>query len=168
MFRPASPPPSHWTEPLRSLLLSSSHWRIYVDGFLSPMVTHHWVPAAWRMTHARGCIVGRLNASWSSRLRDQGWVPSNLIELLAITGGLQILAQLNLAGSVLSYCGTVWPFRLTTEPIHGWLPSPSGLWTEYVILTPLPQVGPGFCSMWYTPYIVYTMEYSYVSSSLRV
>ena len=114
-----APPAAHWAEHLRDRLDPSVHWRIYVDGAWGPRPTPTTENYFWDgNSHAGGggCIVLMASrAAWEqapitvlpfsaqSLPADQGGSPF-MMELLALTGALQLLEHLQLRGTVYSDC----------------------------------------------------------------
>ena len=114
------PPPlePHWTEHLREHLDPARSWRIYVDGAWRPTPTaalHNYFLDG-NANVGSGCIlIMASQADWEQApiivlpfVADQldaehGGSPF-LMELLALTGGLQILAHLQLTGQVITDC----------------------------------------------------------------
>ena len=113
-----TPASAHWTDSLRPLLDPHKHWRIYADGSWRarspPQADDYFLTGD---SHGGGgCLVlMATDGDWARRPiivipftaeglgPNQGGSPT-LMELLAITGGLQILSHLNLQGTVLSDC----------------------------------------------------------------
>ena len=113
----APPPAAHWTEDLRALLDPFRSWRVYVDGAWrtspSPTLDHYFLDGK---RVGSSCII--LMASQADREQapiivlpfaadqldaEHSGFPFQM-ELLALTGGLQILCQRHLTGKVISDC----------------------------------------------------------------
>ena len=113
-----APPAAHWAEHFRGRLDPSIHWRVYVDGAWGPRPTPTLANYFWdgNSHTGGGCIVLMASrADWDqapitvlpfsaqSLPADQGGSPF-MMELLALTGALQLLAHLQLRGTVYSDC----------------------------------------------------------------
>ena len=117
-YQITTPTSAHWRDSLRPILDPSKHWRIYADGAWRarspPQADDYFLMGD---SHGGGgsLVLMATNGDWASRpiivipFTAEGLGPSQggsptLMELLAITGGLQILSHLNLQGTVLSDC----------------------------------------------------------------
>ena len=117
-FQVTTPTRAHWADKLRPHLDPTKHWRIYANGSWKASATpHHDHYFSLGDSHSGGgsLVIMASEEDWANHPilvlpftaedldPSQGGSP-NLMELLAITGGLQILSHLNLSGTVLSDC----------------------------------------------------------------
>ena len=117
-YQTTTPTRAHWTDSLRPLLDPSKHWRIYADGSWrarSPPQTDDYFLTGDSHGGGGALVLMATDEDWASRpiivipFTTEGLGPAQggsptLMELLAITGGIQILSCLNLQGTVLSDC----------------------------------------------------------------
>ena len=117
-FQLSTPTSAHWTDSLRPILDPSKHWRIYADGSWRarspPQMDDYFFTGE---SHGGGgsLVLMATDGDWASRPilvlpfttedlgPSQGGSPT-LMELIAITGCLQIFSHLNLQGTVFSDC----------------------------------------------------------------
>ena len=117
-YQITAPPCLHWTDAIAAHLDPARHWRIYADGTWHPHTpphTDHYFHAGDTHTGGGCLVLMATDEHWArgpifvlpftadGLSTDQGGSPA-LMELLAITGGLQALDHLHLSGTVLSDC----------------------------------------------------------------
>ena len=117
-YQITAPPCLHWTDAIAAHLDPARHWRIYADGTWHPHTpphTDHYFHTGDTHTGGGCLVIMATDEHWAhgpilaipfsaaGLSTDQGGSPA-LMELLAITGGLQALAHLRLSGTVLSDC----------------------------------------------------------------
>ena len=117
-FQVTVPTRAHWTDTIRPLLDPDKHWRIYADGSWKARTTpHHDHYFSMGDSHCGGgsLVIMASDGDWAHHpiivlpITTEGLDSTlggspTLMELLAITGGLQILSHLNLSGTVFSDC----------------------------------------------------------------
>ena len=117
-FQVTVPARAHWTNSIRHLLDPTKHWRIYADSSWKARTTpHHDHYFSMGDSHCGGgsLVIMASDGDWAHHPiivlpftaegldPHQGGSPTTM-ELMATTGGLQILSHLNLSGTVLSDC----------------------------------------------------------------